>query len=140
MDVLRRELERVFGRCLSARDGVEEGRLRRAEQRLRIQLPSALRDFYNVAGSARETCEHNRLYLPEDLFVEDGHLVFMEENQAVVDWAVTIGARTTSDPEVWQRVNDEDARWCSEKMTFTEFILKNLAWQRGVAPPHEEES
>ena len=59
----------------------------------------------------------------------------MEENQAVVDWAVSLGARPKVDPEVWQRANEDDAPWYSEEMTFGEFILKNLAWQRGVDGP-----
>jgi hypothetical protein len=128
----RRDLGVVFGRHLATRDGVAESRLRRAEKRLGTTLPSAVREFYSVAGAARETREHNRLYLPEDLVIEEGRLIFMEENQAVVDWAVSVGSRPKADPEVWQRVNEDDAPWYSEGMTFAEFIIKNLAWQRGI--------
>ena len=123
-------LNLIFGRRLLARDGISEARLARAEKRLRFSLPSAVREFYSLAGAASECREHNHLYWPEDLNVEDERLVFMNENQGVVDWAVSLGQK--ADPEVWQRVSEDDAPWYSEEMTFSVFILKNLAWQRGV--------
>jgi hypothetical protein len=125
-------LNLIFGRRLLVRDGISEARLTRAEKRLRFSLPSAVREFYSLAGAAGECREHNHLYWPEDLTVEDERLVFMSENQGVVDWAVSLRPRPKADPEVWQRVSEDDAPWHSEEMTFSVFILKNLAWQRGV--------
>ena len=125
-------LRQIFGRPLSARDGIPESRLALAERRLRIGLPPAVREFYRLAGAARECREHNHLYSPEDLNQEDGRLVFMNENQGVVDWAVSLGSRQRADPEVWQRVGEDNAPWYSEEMTFSVFILRNLAWQRGI--------
>ena len=125
-------LGQIFGRPLARRDGIAESRLARVEKRLRIALPSAVREFYSLAGAAGECREHNHLYWPEDLNLEEGRLVFMNENQGVVDWAVSVGSRQRADPEVWQRVSEDDAPWYSEEMTFSVFILKNLAWQRGI--------
>jgi hypothetical protein len=122
----------ILGRPLNARDRVLESRLRRAEKRLSIALPPAVREFYSVAGAAREVREHNRLLHPEELVIEQGCLVFMEENQAVVHWGVPLRLKRRADPRVWQRAHGEKRRWYSEKMAFSEFILKNLAWQRGV--------
>jgi hypothetical protein len=127
-----RALGLVFGRPLTRRDRVPESRLRRAEERLRLPLPPAIREFYGLAGAARETRAHNRLFHPEDLVVEGNHLVFMEENQAVVHWGIPLSQKRRADPEVWQRVDEDGARWYSEEMAFATFILKNLAWQRGV--------
>jgi hypothetical protein len=135
LSTYRSALGEIFGRKLSARDGISESRLARAEARLRVALPLAVRDFYALAGAANECREHNRLYWPEDLTVEETHLVFMEENQGVVDWSVTLRPRRRADPEVWQRVSEDGAPWYSEEMTFSVFILKNLAWQRGVELP-----
>jgi hypothetical protein len=95
-------------------------------------MPGALRDYFRLAGEARENREHNRLLPPEELVVEDGCLVFMEENQSVVDWGIPVAQAGKADPEVWQRVNGDAPEWHSEDMRFSEFILKNLAWQRGV--------
>jgi hypothetical protein len=99
---------------------------------LGFSLPSALRDYLLLAGGARENREHNRLLPPEELAVEDGYLVFMEENQSVVDWGIPLTLARRADPEVWQRVNGDEPEWYSEELRFSEFILKNLAWQRGV--------
>jgi hypothetical protein len=91
-----------------------------------------LRDYLWLAGQARENRLHNRLFLPEELVVEDGYLLFMEENQAVVHWCIPLALMRRADPEVHQRVNSEEPEWYSEDMVFTEFIIKNLEWQLGV--------
>ena len=114
------------------RDAIPEARVRRAEKRLGFSLPSALRDYLRLAGEAKENREHNRLLSPEALVVEDGYLVFMEENQSVVDWGIPLALARQADPVVWQCVNGDAPKWYSEKMCFSEFILRNLAWQRGV--------
>jgi hypothetical protein len=103
----RQELSKVFGRPLVIKDSVTEPRLRKAERRLGSALPQALREFYRVAGAASETRGHNLLFRPEDLVVERGYLVFMQENQAVVDWGIPRRFLETPDPPVWQRVNEE---------------------------------
>ena len=127
-----RILRTLIGRPLITRDGVAEQRLKQAEKRLGIALPAAMRDYYVVAGAAIENREHNQLYTPEELVVEEGRLLFMEENQAVVHWGVPLRSKRRADPEVWQRVNGDKAEWYSEHMAFSVFIVKNLAWQRGI--------
>jgi hypothetical protein len=124
-------LERVFGRLLTGKDGASDARLRKSEKRLGTRLPASLRDYFLAAGLASENCDHNRLFLPEELRVEGGHLLFMEENQAVVHWGIPLTAARKADPTVWQRVNGDAPQWFSEELPFSEFILKNLAWQRG---------
>lgn len=130
--VYRSSLRQIFGRPIEPRDATSEARVRRAEKRLGFSLPSALRDYLRLAGEAKENREHNRLLSPEALVVEDGYLVFMEENQSVVDWGIPLALAGKADPEVWQRVNGDAPEWYSENMTFSDFILENLAWQRGV--------
>jgi hypothetical protein len=113
------------------RDGVREQRLVRAEKRLGLALPAALRDYYLLAGAAAENREHNLLFAPEELIVEEGRLMFMEENQAVVTWGLPLGPGKRADPTVWQRVNSDRPEWYSEELPFSVFVLENLAWQRG---------
>jgi hypothetical protein len=127
-----RALARIYRRPLTAKDALSESRLQKAERRLGLQLPSAMRDFLGLAGLAKENCAHNRLFRPEELCVEDGYLIFMEENQAVVHWGIPVGALKQADPEVWQRVNGDTAEWYSEEMPFSRFMLENLAWQLGT--------
>ena len=127
-----RALLRIFSRPLRKGDAVPEARLRRAEKRLGVALPGAMRDYYLLAGSAAENREHNVLFTPDELALEGGYLVFMEENQAVVHWGIPLSLTRRADPQVWQRVNADIPEWHSEDMTFSVFIVKNLAWQRGV--------
>lgn len=123
-------LARIFGRGLKPEDRIQEGDILEAETRLGAALPSTLRAFYLMAGAAEETRRHNRLLLPDDLVVDGARVVFMEENQGVVDWGVPL--RKGRDPVVWQRVEEDPSKWYSERMRFSRFILENLAWQRGV--------
>jgi hypothetical protein len=124
--------ERVLRRPLQPDDRVDINHLTRAEQRLGVVLPDIVVDFYATAGAAPELQAHNRLRQPDALEVEDAYLVFMDENQDVVDWGLRLPLTRTGDPEVWQRVNDDASAWYSEEMTFSEFIVTNLAFVHGV--------
>ena len=122
----------VLGRELQATDAIDRPHLTRTEKRLEIVLPTVVSNFYAAAGGAPELQAHNRLRHPDALEVEDGYLVFMEENQDVVDWGLRLPLILDSDPEVWQRVNDDEPAWYSEEMSFSEFIVRNFAFVYGV--------
>ena len=123
----------VLDRPLTSEDGLPDREIVTGEQRLGVRLPRALREFYGIAGRLDHLNRaHNRLYTPHEWFVDAGKFVFMEENQAVVHWGVPL-QKKRADPGVWQRVNGEKPKWYSEDMPFSRFIVKNLAWQRGVA-------
>lgn len=66
-----------------------------------------------------------RFAAPEQCEVDDGRLVFLEENQGVCFWGVEIaGDRST----VWQRAN-EDSPWYSEDVELEEFVRIVLYYQ-----------
>ena len=119
----RRTLHTIFRRPLTARDALPEQLSRRAEKRLGMALPAAMRDYYLLAGAASENREHNRLFRPEELLVEEGWLLFREENQAVVHWGIPLRSKSRTDPEVWQRVNEDETEWYPEHMAFSVFLL-----------------
>ena len=127
-----RGLVRALGRELATSDAIPRERLAKAERRLGLVLAETVLDFYLRAGAAPELQAHNRVREPEALAVEEGFLVFMEENQNVVDWGIPLRAGHEPDPEVWQRVNGDQSEWYSEEMPFSTFIVKNLAFTRGV--------
>ena len=121
----------VLGRTLTAADAISPTRLDDCEARLGFALPDRMRALYLTAGAAPELQVHNSLRMPETLQVEDGYLIFMEENQNVVDWGIRVPS-ADSDPEVWQRVNADPPEYHSENKTFSAFIVGNLAFVRGV--------
>ncbi|MCC7420586.1 MAG: hypothetical protein IT428_09905 [Planctomycetaceae bacterium] len=106
-----RRLFECFGYPLSRRAAIGESTIETIEKSLNIVVPPALRDFYAVAGGERRfSRSHNRVLAPRDWFVSKGRLVFMEENQAVVLWGVSL--RTSDDDApVSQAVNDDELTW-----------------------------
>jgi hypothetical protein len=94
-----------------------------------VRLPEALRAYYLVAGNERRlNHSFNRLLALEDVFVEAGRLVFMEENQNVVYWGVS---GDDANPMVEQGVNlhPEPLEWHSENVNLAEFLEVTLVWQ-----------
>ena len=99
-----------------------------------MRLPEAMREYYLLAGQLDPLNQaHNLLFSPDELRVEDGHLWFMEENQAVVHWGLPSGRLSEADPMVYQRVNEPGAKWYSEKMRFSAFLIRTYDWQAGFA-------
>jgi hypothetical protein len=101
------------------------------EKRLGVRIPSALREYYLVAGRERRfNTSHNRLLSPKDWSVERQKLVFMEENQRVLWWAVpTQRPQAVGDPPVFQGLNDEPVRWYSERRRCSVFLAVMLHLQ-----------
>ena len=98
------ELAQILQRELGRSDGIPFQDIARCEKRLGTPLPIALREYYAMAGKLDINVEHNRLYTPRQLKNWRGKLVFMEENQNVVFWAVDID--DSMDPEVLQACNE----------------------------------
>ena len=69
------------------------------------------------------------------LRVEDGHLWFMEENQAVVHWGLPLKRLIEADPMVYQRANVDGARWYSQRMRFSTFLIRVYAHDCPVLGP-----
>lgn len=91
---------------LSSGDGVPAAELDAAEVQLGITLPSALRDYYLVAGREPQINQvHNRLRLPTNWSVDADKLIFMEENQCVVYWGIDCSYKPIADSVVWQGAN-----------------------------------
>lgn len=120
--------ERI-GRPLDARDGISLRRVRAAERRLGFPLPAMLRAFYRLAGRNGALCRaHHRFRRPEELSVDEGYLVFLEENQEVVSWGIRLAEVGVENPIVWQRNNTPPAAWYSERKRFTTFLRSMYRW------------
>ncbi len=124
----RAVLKEIAGRVLPGH-GYPVARLTAAEVRLGVRLPRALRDYYTSIGRHRMNQVYNRLLTPEDLHTTEGRLVFMEENQQVVYWAVRASNRAGPDPGVVQAMDPEEGPWQAEGTTCSTFLLAMLCWQ-----------
>lgn len=118
-----------LGRPLTPRDGNADSRIEAGEKRLGVRLPRALRDYYRVSGREhRFNGIFDRLLAPHEWFVDVGKLVFMEENQAVVFWAMTASPEPDDDPPAYQGVNGEPIEWYVEHQRLSVFLVVELYW------------
>lgn len=131
MDAYEALSERYLGRALVPGDGCSEAEIAKAEMRVGIALPAALRTYYLRCGSvSRFNSSHNLLRSLSELTIEDAHLVFMNENQNVVSWGFRLQDLGLDDPIVWQRNNMPSVEWYSEEMTLPQFLDSMFHWYR----------
>jgi len=130
--VCRGFVERYLKRPWTEADGLSEKDLKKAEVRLGIKLPAALREFYLSVGAVRDLRSiHNIIFPPRDLVFEEGYLMFMDENQSVVSWGIKKKDLKKADPETWQR-NNSSEEWYSEEKSFTELLTSMFDWYKGL--------
>ncbi|HXG12142.1 MAG TPA: hypothetical protein VNK04_20475 [Gemmataceae bacterium] len=125
-----RTIYATFGYPLVERQGMSSEELAAVEKRLDVQVPAALRAYYLVAGRERRfnTC-HHRLLKPQKWSIDKRRLIFMEENQRVLWWGVSIRNPDSDDPSVWQGVNDDEITWVREHRRCSEFLGFILHYQ-----------
>ena len=123
---LYRGLYQTFGYPLTARAGIAQSSLTRAEKRLGVAIPAALRGYYLVAGLEKRfnRC-FQQLLPPEEWRVDQRRLIFMEENQGVVLWGCTVG-KATADPVAWQAVAGDELAWYQEHRRCSSFLAVML--------------
>lgn len=123
-------VEPLFGRPLTAADGIPAADLDAVPARCGYGLPEALRDFYAVVGRLDPVlASHNRFYPPGGLTRVDGKLVFCEENQVVVSWGYDADQGWRADPPVFQGVCDDEVEWHVEAGRMSSFLAGMIYWQ-----------
>jgi hypothetical protein len=125
-------VQRYLGREWRAPDGLSRKIVDKAEARLGIRIPSSLKCFYLTLGAVPELCSiHNIIFGPEGLEVDEGYLIFMDENQSVVLWGIKKRDLKKSDPIIWQRNNTSD-EWYSEEKTLAELLASMFDWYESL--------
>jgi hypothetical protein len=117
---------------LQARDGDSIRTIAAQEIRLGVKIPLAIRAYYEVAGRHRKLNQvFQRLRSPHEWEVESGKLIFMDENQGVVAWAVSATTRQTIDPPTFQGpvISDAIPDWYLEHRKTSQFLKFNLHLQ-----------
>jgi hypothetical protein len=114
------ELIGKWHRPLLQGEGYDPQEISASEKRLGLKLPSALKEWYALAGRRQDVWNRqDKLVPPQEITVEAGVLVFYTENQAVTFWGVRLGELPKDDPPVVTR--DEHADWrelCPEVSVF----------------------
>lgn len=138
---LYRNVYAELGFELGKRDGISEAAIKKAEKKAGVAIPPSLRYYYLVAGKEKTlNTIFNVLLPPENWDVHRGKLVFMEENQCVVVWGVSLKDKHAKDPKVFQsaRVDDELKGWYDQRNTCSQFLVFMLHLQSayGGGMPH----
>lgn len=124
------EVFATFGYPLTERTALSTTVLAGAERRLGVKIPAALREYYRIAGRERRfNTAHNRLLPPSDWSLDQKRLIFMEENQAVVYWGVSIRNPDSDDPPASQGINNEPITWHPENRKCSGFLTEMLHYQ-----------
>ena len=125
-----RVLFATFGYPLTEGDSLPPRVLAEAEERLGVRVPAALREYYLIAGRERRfnTC-HNRLLPPSDWRIDKKRPIFMEENQSVAWWGVSVRSPGSADPPVSQGINDRPITWRPEHRQCSVFLAVMLHYQ-----------
>lgn len=124
---LRAIAESLLDRSLLPSDGIPGLECAEADETRRGALPLPLRVFYALVGNLPEfMSSFQRFARPDELRLEDGYLVFAEENQGVCYWGVSI-----DDPAamVYQRANDDRSAWYAESLELPDFLALLLYYQ-----------
>ena len=88
-------------RPLQSNDGYTENDIVNASNRLSINIPIALQEWYLQCGKLEDVWSSQDLFLsPDKLFLEDECLIFYVENQNVVRWGVPVSELELEDPKV----------------------------------------
>jgi hypothetical protein len=124
---------RVYRRP-SETDGLSRATVAHAESRLGCRIPDRLRELYLHCGQREDLLRsHERLLAPDELRLEDGVLVFVEENQGLSEWGVRAGS---ADPHVERKDFTRDPSWEPDHDHLSDFLMTFVFWQavNGGAP------
>jgi hypothetical protein len=113
--------------------GIPENEIIAMENILKIKLPKILREYYLELGNNKSiNNSFNRLLEPKEIgFTEDNkYLVFYEENQGVVYWAINKSDIGNEDPRVYASYypNDLTQEWFIDSETTENFLLSMAYW------------
>jgi hypothetical protein len=119
---------------LTPADGFSSGCVDEAEDRLKIPIPIALREWYLLAGKRKDIWSGQDEFLSPNQLEVGEFLIIYVENQAVVQWGIRRGDLGQDDPPVFVSDDEVENSWHLENESVTEFALQafvsNLKWSR----------
>lgn len=91
-----------------------------------LRLPLVLEEFYRAVGKCEELMEAYHFFFdPDELVIEDGYLIFLEDEDERWVWGVESADLDVPDPLIHRRNNDKD-EWSEEGATVSEFVFDLL--------------
>jgi len=117
-----------LGLSLQPSDGLGDDAVQTKLVEYRLTLPEALIDYYALAGQHPINVKHNQLLPIEQIKWMGSKLMFMEENQWVVYWAIDESDVNNPNPVVWQGTNSDAIDWYEEQYKLNQFLMAMWKW------------
>ena len=109
-------------------DGLTREELAESLAEAKVQIPLVLEEFYLALGNNEDFTEAYHFFFdPDELEVEDGYLLFLEDAEEKFVWGFKESQTDVPDPIVYRR-NNAKGRWVSEEGTFSEFVFDLFEW------------
>ncbi|MCZ2402296.1 hypothetical protein IV498_03655 [Paenarthrobacter sp. Z7-10] len=109
-------------------DGIELAELDAILAEHQLRVPQVLREFLHAVGNCEELMEaYHYFWDPEELELQDGYLLFLEDEDEAFTWGFRADQLAVPDPIVWRR-NNAKGSWVSEEGTFSEFVFDMFDW------------
>lgn len=109
----------MLSKPLGPDDGETDERLNNTEVTLGVRFPKLLREYYAYTALREDINKANqRLISLDNLFIDQDHLVFYEENQYVTYYGIRVADLSLDDPPVMQGLNHNTGiKWPSDAWT-----------------------
>ncbi|MCC3275976.1 MULTISPECIES: hypothetical protein [unclassified Arthrobacter] len=109
-------------------DGIPEHELDAMLAAHDFNIPLVLREFYLAVGGCEDLMEAFHFFWdPDELEIEDGYLLFLEDEDEKFVWGIREDQLDVPDPIVWRR-NNARGDWQSEEGTLSEYVLDMFEW------------
>ena len=109
--------------------GISEDAIVTNATRLGIPIPAAIREWYTRFGARSDVwSQQDELLMPDRMHVTSGHLTFLVENQAVVEWGIATENLFYDDPPVHASSVDDQDTWLLDSATTSMFALQRFAY------------
>lgn len=131
-----RRFEEILGSAPQPSEGLGDDVVQAKLVECGLMLPKALFDYYALASEHSINTEHNQLLPIEEIRWINSKLVFMEENQCVVYWAIDQADISSPNPIVWQGINSDTVAWHEEPYKLNQFLMAMWNW---IATGEQEE-
>ena len=120
----------MLGSGPEAADGLGEEAVEAKLSQRGLHVPTALFDYYAVAGFHWINTKQNHLRPIDELDWYEDWLVFMDDEQGIVSWGIHRQDLSSPDPVVWQGVLGEEIDWFQENSTLSRFLME--MWRETV--------
>jgi len=119
--------ENLLGRHLTEKDGLNISEIETIENSLGLNLPTVLRNFHLLVGNLDMFISSFEQFV--EPYIKGEMLVFLEENQGVCIWGISIRDIENEMVFMCTDVETDNPEWYSEEVTITDFLTILMYYQ-----------